>query len=113
MGPMSKKEKKAAEKAAKKAEKEKKKKGKGKGKGKVMETELDSPKPPADETAENPLADAALGELADLADLEIPDDDSDFGHVWQKDADAEECNDCGMMVDTWCKHCEACKHCND
>eukprot|EP01043_Picozoa_sp_COSAG02_P027886 COSAG02_NODE_1664_length_11434_cov_51.455404_9_plen_1033_part_00 len=59
--PMTKKEKKAAEKAAKKAEKEaKKKKGKDKGKGKVMETEFDSPKPPADETAENPLADAAL-----------------------------------------------------
>lgn len=62
--PMTKKEKKAAEKAAKKAEKEakkaEKKKGKDKGKDKVMETEFDSPRVAADETAENPLADAAL-----------------------------------------------------
>eukprot|EP01043_Picozoa_sp_COSAG02_P055574 COSAG02_NODE_6463_length_3555_cov_2.861979_4_plen_222_part_00 len=61
--PMTKKEKKAAEKAAKKAEKEAKKKNKKKGKDptdKVMETEFDSPKPPADETADNPLADAGL-----------------------------------------------------
>jgi hypothetical protein len=61
--PMTKKEKKAAEKAAKKAEKEAKKKNKKKGKdptGKVMEAEFDSPKPPADETADNPLVDAGL-----------------------------------------------------
>ena len=61
--PMTKKEKKAAEKAAKKAEKEAKTKNKKKGKdptGKVMEAEFDSPKPPADETADNPLVDAGL-----------------------------------------------------
>lgn len=62
--PMTKKEKKAAEKAAKKAEKEaqkaKKKKQKDKDKGKVMEAEFDSPKPTADDTADNPVADAAL-----------------------------------------------------
>lgn len=53
-------------------------------------------------------------ELADLADLEIPDDEvPDFGHVWQKDPSPEECADCDTMVDTWCKHCEACKYCND
>ena len=35
-----------------------------------------------------------------------------FGHVWQKDAEMNECEDCGSMVDTWCKHCEACQHCD-
>jgi hypothetical protein len=61
---------------------------------------------------------AACSELADLADLDIPQDDEpsqsdDMGHVWEKDASPEECGDCGTMVDTWCKHCEACKYCHD
>jgi hypothetical protein len=32
-------------------------------------------------------------------------------HIWVRDAEPCECDDCGMMVDTWCEQCEACKHC--
>lgn len=74
-----------------------------------MEKEFDSPKPPVDGGADNPLVDAALGELADL---DIPDDDN-VGHDWVKESAAEECGDCGTMCDTWCKNCEACKNCHD
>eukprot|EP01046_Picozoa_sp_COSAG06_P018048 COSAG06_NODE_1244_length_10117_cov_130.600619_3_plen_521_part_01 len=35
------------------------------------------------------------------------------GHVWQKDDEQNECDDCGTLVDTWCLHCEACSHCDE
>jgi 5'-3' exonuclease len=35
------------------------------------------------------------------------------GHSWQHDGVAKECEDCGVMVNTWCTGCTACKLCND
>lgn len=33
-------------------------------------------------------------------------------HIWVRDAEACECDDCGLLVDTWCQRCEACKTCH-
>jgi phosphatidylinositol-3,4,5-trisphosphate 3-phosphatase/dual-specificity protein phosphatase PTEN len=34
-------------------------------------------------------------------------------HTWATDDEMNECEDCGQQTNVWCKHCEACKHCDD
>lgn len=34
-------------------------------------------------------------------------------HTWETDNEPSECEDCGQETSCWCKHCEACKHCDD
>lgn len=34
-------------------------------------------------------------------------------HAWETDEEVNECEDCGQSTNCWCKHCEACKHCDE